>query len=421
MKFKKSIVLILVFLVMIVVSNSKVYAYQPASHHVIVKEVTKKLPHDSIIKKSLEQYPKIATWGANAPDLGYMQIRQILEYAPWGDRFHYYKVGSFAKRQLEIALASGDSKQIAFAAGWLTHVMGDYACHGVYVNPEAGFYMEDLELRSLHKKLETMAEEYIWINKGGYSKESYEKIGVYDKFDAIDNIPFDLLNKTSVEVYGICPSVTEEKLWARTLKTGLETGIGYKYTNYNECIEFLSHNNRIDRLERSYNQAVSTSVNLLNQIEHGDSSNFSDRWNIDFGKSNSPFSNLTLTITTSKTLFSGTDDDVYFIMELKNGDKIEWFLDKKGYNDFEMGDKDEYYLPINDNRINPESVKKFYLKKKKARLISDDWKVENLKVSINGINVFDRDINKWIDKNGGQFGFDVDLRCVTNLVDTPIE
>lgn len=421
MKFKKNIVLILVFLIFLIASSTKVYAFQPAAHHVIMKEVTRKLPQGSIIRESLEQYPGIATWGANAPDLGYMQVRQIFDYAPWADRFHNYKVGSFAKRQLELALQSGDRKEIAFAAGWLTHIMADYACHGIYVNPEAGFYLENTELRPLHKKLETMAEEYIWVNKGGYSKESYEKIGIYNKFDNIDNIPFILFNRASVQVYGMSPSISDVKSWATFLKIGLETGIGYNYTNYNECIQFLSQNNRIDRLERSYNQAVNSSINLLEQIEKGNTNNFSDRWNLDFGKSDSPFSNLTLTITTSKTLFSGTDDDVYFIIELQNGDKIKWYLDKKGYNDFEMGDRDEYYLPINDKRITPNSVKKFYLRKEKARLISDDWKVEKLEVNINGIDVFSRYINAWIDKNGGQFGFDVDLRCVNNLVDTPID
>ncbi|WDV48001.1 zinc dependent phospholipase C family protein [Clostridiaceae bacterium M8S5] len=422
MKFKRSIVLLLITLFLLSFNVCELYAYQPASHHVIVKAVTEKLPQDSRIKKALTQYPKIATWGANAPDLGYIQIKQAVEYAPWGDRFHYFKVGSFARRQLEIALSSGNNKEIAFAAGWLTHVMGDYACHGIYVNPEAGLYMTDESSRPLHKKLETMAEEYLWVNKGGYTKESYEKIGIWNKFSAIDNIPFDLFNRTAREIYGTSPGGLEEKTWARFFKTGLETGVGYEYTNYEESINFLSKNGRLNRLERSYQQAVTTSVNLLKQIESGNGSNFSDRWNIDFGRSSSPFSSLTVTVTTSDSFLASTDEYVYFIMELENGDTKKWLLDKKGHNDFYRGDKSEYYLFINDNKITPSTVRKFYLKKENyATPILNDWKVQHLNVNINGIDVLDKEINDWIDENGGQFGFDVDLSCVTNLVDTPID
>ncbi|WP_243170867.1 hypothetical protein [Clostridium algidicarnis] len=55
------------------------------------------MPEQSLIKKSLEAYLGIANGGSIALDLGYLQLGQVLDRAPWDDRYHYYKVGTFSQ------------------------------------------------------------------------------------------------------------------------------------------------------------------------------------------------------------------------------------------------------------------------------------------------------------------------------------
>lgn len=400
-----------------IMTSQKASAFQPASHTAIIKTVAKNLPNNSVIKTSIETYPDIAAWGATAPDLGYFQPAELGGYAPWADRYHYYKVGSYAKELLQEALASNDPKQIAFSAGWVSHVIGDLACHGIYVNPESGVYLDNEDGRSLHKELESKAEPYVWSSLAGLSLDDYQNKNLYNKFSGIDDIPFYLMNNASNEIYGDSPSTSNEENWANILLTGLKTGIGYSYTDYSDSVSFLNENNRRERLTNAFSTANSQCTELFKSAEMGDYESFSDRWNLDVGASESPISSLTTIVTTGTKSGAGTDDDIYFGIELTTGDTKEWLLDKSFYNDFENGDKDEYYLYINDLDFSPSLVKRIWIRKDHIDYsLGEAWYFASVCVNVNGKNVLSENPNSWIRSNSTVY-FDADWSSVTNVSD----
>ncbi|MCT4687791.1 zinc dependent phospholipase C family protein [Vallitalea sp.] len=414
MKIRKIFTSCLALVLLLMLFPKNVFAYQPASHYILMKETTKNLPENSIIRSALEEYPLIATWGANGPDLPLIQPRQTLGYSPWSDRFHYFKVGSFAMKQLKDAIESNDKKRIAYVAGWITHVTGDYACHGIFVDPEAGIYFNNPAGRELHISLESAAESYLWVNKGGFDISDYSD-GISDCFSAVSDIPFDAFNETAQNIYGSSPSSTEEKTWCYTLLTGLKTGIGYTYKEYDEAMDFLSENNRKERLDNSFSSALNHAVDLLTKAEQGDYSGFSDRWNLDVGVDNNPISSLTVTVHTGTEKrgflhneWAGTDDDVYFGIQTQDGRTKEWLLAKDGYNDFEADDKDEYYL-YNGTDIHPKDVANIYLRKvERYGGIGGDWYVESLDININGHTAYNNNINTWIDEDNSTWKTSID-------------
>ncbi|URZ04394.1 zinc dependent phospholipase C family protein [Clostridium felsineum] len=409
---------LIIALGIIFVFGSKVEAFQPVSHYVVIEQATSKLSENSLIRKAVEAYPNVAAWGSVGPDLGYMQIGSLGDYSPWGDRYHYYKVGSYASKQLQNALKSKDMKKIAFAAGWISHVTGDLACHGIYVNPECGVYLDNKDGRKQHKHMEAEAEPYAWVNIAGHSIADYNPSNMAGNiFKGVDDIPFDLMNETSEEVYGQSPSTAEEKLWATTLLAGLKTGVGYSYTDYNESKEFLSSNNREINLKCAFSQGINQCYKLLNYSENGDYAKFTDRWNLDVGKSNSPISSLTTIISTGTNIGSGTDDNIYFGIHLNNGIKKEWLLDKESYNDFENGAIDEYYLYINDIDFLPKMVDKVWVRKESTGSIASNWLFKGLKIDVNGNDVLNSEPNEWMTSENSTAEFNADFSGVTNLED----
>lgn len=71
----------------------------------------------------------------------------------------------------------------------------------------------------------------------------------------------------------------------------------------------------------------------------------------------------------------GTDDDVYFGVELKDGRSKEWRLGYANYDDFANGDNDTYYLTLDgDYACRAEDLRKAWIRK--GAIIhntSDDW------------------------------------------------
>lgn len=399
------------------INSKQVQAFQPASHYALLQKVEKNLPSNSIIGQAIREYSNIAAWGSIAPDLGYFQPSQLGGYAPWADRYHYYKVGSFAESQLKEALDSGDKKKIAFAAGWVSHISGDLACHGIYVNPECGVYLDNEDTRSQHSELEKMAEPYVWNTLGNQNQSLYENKKLANIYSETGSIPFDLVNEISEKIYKTSASVSEEKRWCDVLLTGLNTGIGYTYTDYNKSLNYLNQNSRKERLVKAFSTAEDQCIKLLSKAEGGDYSNFTDRWNLDVGASESPISSLTAIVKTGTKSGAGTDDDIYFGIELKTGDTKEWKLDKSFYNDFENGDNDEYYLYINDMDFSPRLVNRVWLKKKHINYsIGEAWYLDSLEVNVNGEIALYQDANQWVNKNDSIY-FDADWSSITNISD----
>lgn len=413
------------------VKLGKAHAYQPCSHYILMERTAKNLPEGSIIRKALQTYPEIAAWGANGPDLGLIQVGELFGYSPWSCEYHYFKVGSFTAAQLKKAIKSGDLKKIAFAAGWVTHICGDMGCHGIFVNPEAGVYLDNPDGRPLHIALERAAEPYLWVNMGGYSKESYKEDGIAQYFCEYNEVPFEVMIEASNEIYGNAPSDSEARKWVLAFHTGMKTGVGYKYTDYDEAVEFLSVNNRIERLEKSFYSALQRTTHMLKEAERGNYDVFPDRWTLDVGRSDSPISNLTVEVKTASNtlghLGTGTDDYVYFGMALADGTVKEWALDNGKasgitINDFEAGNKDKFYLYVDrfSSNITPASVKKIWIRKEKYEpSLGHDWYPEHMTVYVNSIVGFDSEINQWLNDSNKVYEREVDFSSIPGIPDGP--
>lgn len=125
-------------------------------------------------------------------------------------------------------------------------------------------------------------------------------------------------------------------------------------------------------------------------------------------------SKLNITIKTSSKMWSGTDDNVYFGLVLNSGEVLEYLMDKPGYNDFEMGDKDTYVfqLPrtVQYNEIKEIQLRKDYIK------ADDDWRMASILVidAADGF-VLLNDTNGKLLKKRNKYPFPVTRKAATEL------
>lgn len=374
-------------------------AFGPAAHYVVMEKVAQGLPPDSRIRLAMERAKTIAAAGASGPDIPYCQLRGLIGYAPWADRYHYDRVGTFARVQLQKALAADDDQQIAWAAGWVTHVTGDMACHGLFVNPEAGVYLENTKGRSLHRKLETAAEVYMWVDIGGNAPDTYRAGSLPQRFCGASGVPLSLMNETSSQVFGSSPG-GDYREWYQLFKNGLKAGVGYTYQKRSAAQQLLAAPHRTARLAAATQTAVQDAVALLQAAESGDYDGFSDAWNLDAGNDGRSIGALTVSVRTSDASRAGTDADIYFGLTFFDGVTKEWLLDKEGYNDFERGDNDDYYLFLAGRDRDPAKVASVYLRMGAEHGLGVSWKVAAITIRINGNQVFSRTINAWLNHHG---------------------
>lgn len=377
----------------------RVEAFGPAAHYVVMEKVAQGLPQGDRIQQAMEQHEAIAGAGASGPDIPYCQPRGVFGYAPWADRYHYDRVGTFAELQLRQALASNDAKQIAWAAGWVTHVTGDMACHGIYVNPEAGVYLANGAGRDLHRELEKAAEVYVWVEVGGNPRDTYNRSSLPRRFCATSALPLSLLNDTSSRVFGRSPG-SDYRGWYRLFRTGLSAGVGYTYQEYADAQKSLGISDRRSRLAQAAKAAVKDAIALLQAAESGDYAGFSNAWNLDAGNDGRPFGTLTISVRTGDESGAGTDADIYFGMTFFDGTTKEWPLEKEAYNDFERGDNDDYYLFLSDRTCDPGKVASVYLKMGAEHGLGVAWKLASIMIRVNGNLVFRHDINAWVNHHG---------------------
>jgi len=393
-------------------------AFGAGSHYTLMNQTAKALPQDSIIRQALTLYPDVAAWGANGPDLGMLQPGQALEYSPWSDRYHYDRVGSMAATQLRLALQSRDLKEIAYAAGWVTHITGDLYCHGYFVNPEAGVYAANADGRALHSELEKAAEPYVWANLGNNNIQDYKPSVFGYKFSSAYSVPFYLMNNASNSVYGSSPYVVEEQSWTNLYSTALKTGVGYNYMDYNSAMSVLNQNNRIERLTQAFQGGQNLAVKLLTDAEYSNYyGNFSNAWDTCANLDGRPMGTYSITLHTGNKIGAYTNADVYLGMELEDGTKKEWLLDKQGYNDFEMNATDDYYVYIGDQNFSPSKVKKVWLRVSGSGIMStDNWYLQDMQIRINGDVVFTQTVNMWISATNSSWYTPVDW---TSVPDAP--
>lgn len=374
-------------------------AFKPAAHQVLLEKVRDSLPQGSTTRQAIQNNFKVANWGSDGPDLGYAYWRVAMGYAPWGDRCHYHLVGSMAAEQLRQALTSGEQWKIAWAAGWLTHVCGDMAVHGVLVNPEAGVYLDGGD-HDLHEQLETWAEPVVWTRIGGHSDGEWRSVSGWS-WDMFHDLPGDavinFMRANMQTVYGQAPSTGEVDDWMENFRDAILAGggVAYDYVTLSEAEQGLSQNGRRAKLDSAFEQARAQSVSLLTAAASGDYSGFTDWWNLDASCTDGrPIGTLTVKIHTANEAFAGTDDDVYFGMATSN-DSQRWLLEKEGYNDFEQNDTDEYYLFTARTNFLPSLIRRIWVEKEEDG-VGGGWKLGDIDVYVNGQLVYSHGVQQWL-------------------------
>lgn len=152
-----------------------------------------------------------------------------------------------------------------------------------------------------------------------------------------------------------------------------------------------------------YNNNFNTVASETMTLAQESAARFIFRFIVDVANATSASGNencsITVRIRTKDVWLAGTDDYVYFGMELKDGRISEHLLDKSGYNDFERDDDDSYTvsLPASSGaEINRVWIRKW----KPAASASDGWHIRDIFVSGDGINVY-KNIDHDIDDNYG--------------------
>lgn len=112
------------------------YAYLAGGHWALAVKVELALPAGSKVRQAMKDYPTMVAWGSNGPDLPYALPDLAFGASAFGDAgcdtYHEDRVGAYAAELMRQAIDSKDEKQIAFAAGWVTHMCGDFWMHGTY-------------------------------------------------------------------------------------------------------------------------------------------------------------------------------------------------------------------------------------------------------------------------------------------------
>ena len=426
-KVRTSAGLFLALALCLAIPNS-LYAFKAGAHAVMAIETAYSLPTHSVIRDAILQYPEIAAWGSTGPDLPANAVGILIDDAPWFEAYHYEKVGTFTAELLRLALQSRNPKNIAWAAGWVTHVVGDLYCHGVFVNPDPevdGVYLANPDTKEMHGLLEAWADKLLFSDKSN-PKRSYTAQNMQATFRSFESLDVrNLMVNATQNVYGKSPSLGDYEDWMSFFKnfyldTGVAGATNWVYDNtYEEVTEHLQGGvlgygdfagmTRAERLAYAYQQAKQLSVSLLKDAERNVFQGFSDAWNLDaYHLDHRSIGTLTVTIRTADVFQAGTDDDVRF--GLIRDDGVEWrspVLDKGSgllgigsaiCNDFERGSNETYYIFIDRKDFPPSRISQVFLEKSDDYL-GGDWKIGSLTVTINGIPYFDGIVDTWLQDN----------------------
>ena len=78
-------------------------------------------------------------------------------------------------------------------------------------------------------------------------------------------------------------------------------------------------------------------------------------------------------------------------------------MDKNGYNDFERGDNDEYYLFVREMTFQPGRIASAYLRMGKHHGAGNDWKCSSIRIHMNGVITADQEVNEWFRSEGDRY------------------
>jgi hypothetical protein len=285
------------------------------------KSLSEALPANNPLKIAMDSFPEFAAWGAVGPDICYVPFkplgptwgykRKIAQLMNNANLLHYYKTGTFCRRLVEEAFASGDPRLQAFAAGWLTHVAGDFGAHKIYIYPEAGYYISAPECRELHGELEQLAEPVIFIDKGQqlqkdrefYQTNNFDPETLFEYyFDQPVGIYSGWKRRRIIEAE-YAPTVIRllDRLFDELYRENIRTDFAYAMDNYDEALGkglslgkfsltdyesskgFLEEHKLRRQLDSAWNYSMEYGLRLLEEAGRQDYHRFSDSWNLDVG------------------------------------------------------------------------------------------------------------------------------------------
>jgi hypothetical protein len=138
--------------------GDKLLAWGPMTHMTILNDIMKDPNLDPTVKKNLQDNLKYAKGGVVGPDMFYFNDKRYSDIA------HYCKPGDLAKRMLEMAKKDGDPKKIAFAYGWMIHVVSDSIGHPWVNNLAGGDYdPKNATIKKNHSHIEQSIDKRNYI------------------------------------------------------------------------------------------------------------------------------------------------------------------------------------------------------------------------------------------------------------------
>lgn len=380
------------------------FALRPVGHVILKDKIVNSLPTDNRFRIAMEKYPNIASWGAVGPDLGYnidltrtfktKWKRQIKNSMQLADLAHYHKVGTFVKKLIEKAYSQNDERFFAFVGGWITHIAGDFASHGIYVKEEAGFYIAFEGGRDIHSELENLSDAYLFskyantycLSSWEYNSEYYwqtffgikanpknksekdrnrellnEMIGgnveesfikVYKETYELDDVKFSLVNLAST--------------YSRSIGEGLGKYAGFKQYTVMEALDKMLIKDRKKRIDSAFNVGIDRGNKYLTEAVTSKPT-YSDSWNLDIGENGEP--TYIIRIDPGKSLTSRTKNDLFVTLKSKDG-RISPEINitsKYGPLKFAFYQEDTYYYSFNLGGAMGEL---------------DCWKLENVESAI---------------------------------------
>lgn len=383
--------------------TNSLIAFRPIGHVMLKDEIVRALPDDNRFKKAMLLYPQIASWGAVAPDLGYNPDlsrtfkakwkRQIKNSMQLADLAHYHAVGTFLTNLINEAYLRNDDKFFAFVGGWMTHMAGDFGSHGIYVKPEAGYYVAYEAGRDLHSELEKISDAYLFsiyarnycLSEREFRSEYYwkELFGVRTKpknkderrenLKALEDMLGGNVGKYFTDVYkktygldsmAIVPFdlVRLASTYYRSVGDGIGKYAGFTQHSVEEAMDLIALKNRKALIDSAFSVGKSYGISF---IEKAVSSNktFSDSYNLDIGEHGEP--TYVIKIDAGRRMTARTKNDLYVKFANKQQKHTEIKITTKvGPMKFAFYQKDAYFYAVNLGGAMGE--------------IADCWKKENV-------------------------------------------
>ncbi len=154
----KTFLFLLFISILIGFSQDRAMGWGPVTHMTILDDILNDSRLDLKVKKILQENLKYAKGGVLGPDMYYFINKRYSDIA------HYCNPGDLARKMLEMAKKDEDPKKIAFAYGWMIHVVSDSIGHP-WVNQIAGgeYDPDNASMKKKHSHIEQTIDKKNYI------------------------------------------------------------------------------------------------------------------------------------------------------------------------------------------------------------------------------------------------------------------